>query len=115
MEVPVGVTVEEMKSNLKGGILKSVWRLQGYREGVRKDSECVVLEFEEEVISKKVTLGFESYSVRESTPRAMRCYDCQRFGHTAKTCKGRRMCARCGEDHEYGQRNHEQPKCNLFL
>ena len=73
----------------------------------------VVLDFEEEVLPKKVTLGFLSYTIREYIPKPMRCYNCQRFRHTAKTCKGRRRCARCGEDHEYGQCGREQPKfCN---
>lgn len=48
----------------------------------------------------------------EYIPKPMRCYNCQRFCHTAKSCKFRRRCARCGEEHEYGQWSHEQPKCN---
>lgn len=109
--VPIGVTMEEIKANLKGGNLKGARRMQITRDGVRKDSELVILEFEEEVLPKNVTLGFLSYGVREYVPKPMRCYNCQRFGHTAITCKGRRRCARCGEDHEYGHCNHEQPKC----
>lgn len=95
----------------KGGVLKSALRLQVTRGGVRNDSESVLLDFEEEMLPKKVTLGFWSYSVREYVPKPMRCYNCQRFGHTAKYCKGKRRCARCGEDHEYRQCSHEQPKC----
>ena len=87
--VPIGVTIEEIKTNLKGGVLKNARRMQATREGVRKDSEYVVLEFEEEVIPKKVALRFMSYSVREYVPKPMRCYNCQRFGHIAKACKGR--------------------------
>ncbi len=37
--VPVGVSMEEIKSNLKGGILKGARRIQITREGVRKESE----------------------------------------------------------------------------
>ncbi len=102
--------MDEIKSNLRG-ILKGVRRKQIPREGVRKDSEYVVLDFEDEFLLKKVALGFLSHNVREYTPKPMRCYNCQRFGHTAKVCKARRRCARCGEDCEYGQCKHEQPKC----
>lgn len=109
--VPIGVTMEEIKSNLKGGTLKGARRIQVTREGERKDSEHVILEFEDEILPKKVTLGFLSYTVREYVPKPMRCYNCQRFGHTAKICKGRRRCARCGGNHEYGQCDHDQPKC----
>lgn len=34
---PIGVSVEEIKANLKGGTVKDVWRLQVTRKGVRKD------------------------------------------------------------------------------
>lgn len=108
---PVGVTTEEVKSNLEGGILKGAWGLQVTLEGAREDSEFVVLDFEEQVLPKKVTLSFLSYSVREYVPKPMSCYKCQRFRHTAMKCKSRRGCTRCGEDHEYGQCNLEQPKC----
>ncbi len=42
---------------------------------------------------KEVTLGYMTYNVREYVPKPMRCYNCQRFGHTASTCKGKRRCA----------------------
>jgi len=71
--------------------------MQITREGMRKDSELVILEFEEEVLPKNVTLGFMSYSVREYVPKPMRCYNTR--------------CYRWYEDHEYGHCNHEQPKC----
>lgn len=32
-----------------------------------------------------------TYNVREYVPKPMRCYNCQRFGHTASTCKGKRI------------------------
>lgn len=91
--VPLSVTMDEIKANLKGGSVRNVRRLQVNREGARRDSESILLEFVSEVLPKKVTLGFMSYNVREYIPIPMRCYNCQRFGHTAKTCKGRRRCA----------------------
>ena len=109
--VPSGVTMEEIKANLLGGVLKSALRLQVTRGGVREDSESVLLEFEEEILPMKVTLGYLSYSVREYVPKPMRCYNCQRFGHTAKYCKGKRRCPKCGEDHEFKDCRQEQPKC----
>ncbi len=48
--------MDEIKSNLKGGILKGARQIQITREGVRKDSEYVVLDFEDEFLPKKVEL-----------------------------------------------------------
>lgn len=109
--VPIGLTMEEVKTNLKGGNLKRARRLQVTRDGARKDSEYILLDFEEEVLPRKVTVGYLSYNVCEYVPRPVRCYNCQRFGHTAKVCKGRRRCAKCGEDHEYADCVQKQAKC----
>ena len=73
------------------------------KEGVKKDSETVLIECEGENIPRKVFLGFMSYPVRVCVPKPLRCFNCQRFGHTAKNCKEQRRCARCGGDHEYGK------------
>ena len=75
--------MEEIKSNQIEGTVKGVRWLQVTLEGVRNDSESVLLEFEEVNLLKKVTPGFLSYSVREYIPKPMRYY-CQRFGHTAR-------------------------------
>lgn len=69
--------MEEIKSNLKEEMLKGIRGLQVTREGVRKDSEGIVLEFEVEVLPKKVTLGFLCYDVREHVLKPVRCYSCQ--------------------------------------
>lgn len=43
-----------------------------------------MLEFVEEVLPKKMTVGFLCCSVKEYIPKPMRFYNCQRFGHTAE-------------------------------
>lgn len=101
--IPVCVRMEEVKSNLKGGILLNAQRLQATREGTKVDSQSVVLQFEGENIPKRVTIGYMSYYVRPYISRPLRCYNCQRFGHVAVKCKEKRRCARCGGNHDYGQ------------
>lgn len=100
--VPLSVNMEELKKNIKGAKILSVQRMKTKRDGVVKDSETVSIEFEEESVPKKVFLGFMSYPVRMFVPKPMRCFNCQRFGHTAKNCKRQKRCARCGGDHDYG-------------
>ena len=77
--------------------------MQRTREGEKTDSETVLLEFEGGQLPSRVFLGCVSYPVRVYVQRPLRCYNCQRFGHTAPNCKEQRRCARCRGDHGYGE------------
>ena len=45
-----------------------------------------------------------SFQVRPYIPPPLRCFQCQKFGHVAAICRGKKRCGKCGgEDHEYGQ------------
>ena len=35
--------------------------------------------------------------VRPYTPNPMRCYNCQKYGHTSKRCTGKPICSKCGQ------------------
>lgn len=101
--VPISVKMDDLKSKIKGGNVISVVRMKATKEGLKVDSESVLIHFEEGNLPRKVFLGFISYPVRAYVPKPLRCFNCQRFGHLAKNCKEKRRCARCGGDHEYGK------------
>ncbi|KAL0148948.1 hypothetical protein M9458_055752 [Cirrhinus mrigala] len=104
--------MEEVKSNLRGGIILNAQRLQTTREGTKVDSQSVVLQFEGDATPKRLTIGYMSYFLRPYVPKPLRCYNCQRFGHVAAMCKEKRRCARCGGNHNYGQCGEGVlPKC----
>lgn len=110
--IPIGINLDDIKSNMRGGKIKEVRRLQTTRDGTRSDSEGIMIVFDEERLPTRVTLGYMNYRVREYIPNPVRCYNCQRFGHVAKVCKGKKRCARCGENHGYEECNvNTQPKC----
>lgn len=110
--VPMNVGMEELKRHLKGGEIVIAQRLKTTREGMKKDSETVLIEFEGEHMPKKVYLGYMSYPVRMYVPKPLRCFNCQRFGHIANNCKEKKRCARCGGEHDYGKcGTGVQPKC----
>jgi len=101
-DVPLAMSVEEIIQEVKGGKVVKATRLQTQRKGVKTDSLSVVLEFEK-VMPKRVRMGFLSYDVRAFIPAPLRCFKCQRMGHTAGQCKGKQRCTRCGGEHEYGK------------
>jgi len=110
--IPLTINMKELVENLrmKNRSVKSAVRMT---RGVEKvETESVLVEFETKEVPKEVYYGFMRYSIREYVPKPMRCYNCQEFGHMAKVCKGKRRCARCSGDHEYGKCGAEvRPKC----
>lgn len=90
-DVPLAMTMEEIIQEVKGGKVVKATRLQTQRQGVKTDSLSVVLEFEN-VMPKRIRMGYLSYDVREFIPAPLRCFKCQRMGHTAGQCKGKQRC-----------------------
>lgn len=110
--IPLTVNMKELVENLrmKNRSVKSAVRMTRGKEKV--ETESVLVEFETKDVPKEVYYGFMRYSIREYVPKPMRCYNCQEFGHMANVCKGKRRCARCSGDHEYGKCGEEvRPKC----
>ena len=55
-------------------------------------------------------MGYMSFPVREYRRPPLRCYKCQRFGHTAAACRGDRRCGG-GGDHDFKQCQVKKTKC----
>lgn len=110
--VPLGISTKTLVGSLKvrNAAVKDVKRMT--RGPEKKESETVVVEFDTKTIPRELYFGFVKYNVREFVPKPMRCFNCQEYGHIAKLCKGKRRCARCGGDHEYGKcGTGVKPKC----
>ena len=61
----------------------------------------VILTFDGTDLPTEVNVGYVKVRVRPYIPAPMRCFRCQRFGHTKTNCRGKVVCGRCGEqDHE---------------
>lgn len=93
--------MEDVKSEIQEGEVVEATRLKSKRDGLLKDTLSVVVQFERS-LPKSGQMGYMNYSVREYIPKPLRCYKCQRLGHTAQQCKGKLRCARCEDQHEYG-------------
>ena len=81
-------------------------RLQTNKGGVKSDSLSVLVVFEK-ILPTEVRMGWFNYRVREYIPQPLRCFKCQRMGHTVQQCKGRQRCAKCGGEHDYGKCNKD--------
>ncbi|XP_042231780.1 uncharacterized protein LOC121872788 [Homarus americanus] len=65
-------------------------------------------------IPKEVLLGWDTVPVKPYIPRPIRCCHCQRYGHTAKKCRAREVCATCRTTgHHLTSCQATQKKCTV--
>lgn len=106
--VPVDISEQEIMTSLKGGNVVAVKRMGKNENG--RGTIPTLLSFKDNVLPKRVMLGFMSYSVKEYERTPLRCFKCQRFGHVAAVCNGKRRCRRCSKEHD-GKECTEPVKC----
>ncbi|GBL97223.1 hypothetical protein AVEN_84930-1 [Araneus ventricosus] len=86
---------EEITQELTGQGVKDVRRIN-----IRRDSELVptkhfILTFNTPRLPEYIKAGYVRCSVRPYIPNPLRCFKCQRFGHSKTNCRGTLTCARC--------------------
>ena len=57
-----------------------------------------VLTIKGQNIPKKINIRYLKKETRPYIPNPQRCFQCQKFGHTENSCKGKAVCAGCGEE-----------------
>lgn len=63
------MSVEDIRSNLRDGIIIiGVVRMKSSVNGSRRDTDSVMIEFQGEVIPRKVMIGLMRYMVRDYIP-----------------------------------------------
>ncbi|XP_055924720.1 uncharacterized protein LOC129956800 [Argiope bruennichi] len=58
-----------------------------------------------------VKIGYLRLKVRPFIPNPLRCFQCQRFGHSKIACRGTLTCARCAEKGHDSQQCTSSEKC----
>lgn len=92
------LTEEEIRAET--GATKAV-RIMKTAQGRRVRTSAALLIFNDtRELPEYVSVGFTRFRVRAFTPTATRCYFCQAYGHTAKSCRSSARCSRCAGRHE---------------
>lgn len=81
--IPVDEDLEKLKRSIFGGQVSEAKRLLRTVEGKRVESLSVLLEFQQSELPEKVRIGCMSFPVRPCIPPPLRCYKCQRYGHSS--------------------------------
>ena len=79
-----------------------------HRVTVKSDTEKVListlfLTFSTPDLPKEIMLGYLKVKVALFVPNPMRCFNCNKFGHTSQRCKVAAKCPDCGKDKHEGR------------
>ncbi|XP_075730736.1 uncharacterized protein LOC142774230 [Rhipicephalus microplus] len=115
--VPLQYSNEQLLEYLRdAGVISARRQIKYYRQedgGVTtRPLHSVILTFRDDrPIPGKIYLEFTSHPVEEYLGLALRCYNCQRLGHMAKSCRNTRQCKICSEEHHHKEcKSVLQPK-----
>ena len=95
-----GVSDDEITEDLSTYGVTHSRRITSRRGGETVPTDSIVLTFSGNDLPAAVVVGYVRVGVRTYIPNPMRCFRCQRFGHTQTHCKGRPTCSKCAStDH----------------
>ena len=89
------VSEDEMVEGLSRFGVTEARRIVSKRGGVTIPTNNIVLTFSSLDLPSEVVVGYVRVKVRAFIPNPMRCFRCQRFGHTKTHCRNRPACAKC--------------------
>ncbi|GFT26385.1 uncharacterized protein TNCV_264221 [Trichonephila clavipes] len=68
-----------------------------YRDGQVLNTKHLILTFSTPDLPQTVKMAYIRCPVRRYIPNPLRCFQCQRYGHSKNVCRGQPTCPRCGE------------------
>jgi len=100
---------EEILENLKSQHVQEVRRIVVTRDGTKRATGTFILTFGGTTLPKTVKVAYINVSVDPYIPSPMRCFKCQKFGHTKFNCRHTATCARCGSNEHCDDRQCDRP------
>ncbi|XP_055939445.1 uncharacterized protein LOC129969062 [Argiope bruennichi] len=99
------VSLEEISKGFQQQGVTHVRRITIRRNGQLINTKHLILTFHSPKLPEFVYAGYLKLPVRAYIPNPLRCFQCQRFGHSKANCRGTVTCARCAE------KGHESQEC----
>ena len=97
----VGTPVEEIAEELSESGVTEV------RQIGSKETGIYVLTFDMPTPPRHVKCAYIRLPVEEYIPNPMRCFKCQKYGHTMNKCNSQSLCGRCGSK----EQNYSTREC----
>ncbi|XP_023229385.1 uncharacterized protein LOC111629720 [Centruroides sculpturatus] len=101
--------MSEEESDIQIGLLDqgvtAVRHISIRRDGKLIPTKHLLLTFNKPALPSFITAGYLHYPVRPYIPNPLRCFKCQRFGHSQTSCRGKSLCSQCGVE------GHQSAEC----
>ena len=93
----------EIRDEVKDQGVVWVNRVTLKKEGKVIPTNTLFLTFGSPEVPKEITVGYLKVKVDLFVPNPMRCFNCNKFGHTSQRCKVAAKCLGCGKDKHEGR------------
>ncbi|GBL93719.1 hypothetical protein AVEN_166762-1 [Araneus ventricosus] len=109
----IHVTEAEFLEELCDQNVCAARRIKIRRGGRLIPAQHVVLTFQTPVLPKAIKAGYINCKLRPYIPNRLRCFKCQRYGHSQQSCRGTDpVCGKCAESgHDINVCTSETFKC----
>ena len=90
------VTETELLENLKDQKVIETKRIYIFRNNEKIPTKHIILTFASTLLPRSIRAGYLECPIRPYIPNPLCCFNCQRFGHSKTSCRGKLTCSRCG-------------------
>ena len=98
-----GMTETEVKTELQEQGVVEVHRVTVKKDTKKVPTSTLFLTFNTRDLPKEITVGYLKVKVALFVPNQMRCFSCNKFGHTSQRRKVAAKCPGCGKDKHKGR------------
>lgn len=98
-------SIEEIKEELRNEGIIDAKRIKSKRNGELIDTASLILTVNTPNLPKTIKAAMYRLPVRQYIPPPLRCFKCQKFGHTSARCTFKQICV-------YGNPLHEGRSCS---
>ncbi|XP_046565574.1 uncharacterized protein LOC124274277 [Haliotis rubra] len=98
---------DEISASLTNQGVTSVKRFTRKQDNTIINTNTYLFTFALSTLPKSIKAGYFNIGVDVYIPSPLRCFNCQKFGHGARTCNHVSICVRCSGAHESAECTNE--------
>ena len=89
---------DEVLEALQSQKVTAVHHIKTKKDGLELPTNTFILTFRSPNPPTHITAAYMRLPVERYIPNPLRCYNCQKYGHSKTTCNRPAACARCGQE-----------------